>query len=131
MTKLQKVSGCDNSQRKVDLIFFHGLDGDAKTTWQQKDKPETFWPGWFGEEFSNVGIWSLDYDSSSLAWRGNSMPLYDRANNVLTLFEQNGIGKHPIGFVCHSLGGLLIKQLLRNAMDSKNIVWQKVNGFNI
>lgn len=126
MAKLQKVSGCDNPQRKADLVFVHGLDGDAKTTWQQAGKPETFWPDWLGEEFPNVGIWSLDYDSSSLAWRGDSMPLYDRANNVLNLFEQDGIGKRPVGFVCHSLGGLLIKQVLRNAKDSKNLDWQAV-----
>ena len=65
MAKLQKVSGCDNPNRKADLIFVHGLDGDAKTTWQQDDKPKTFWPAWLGEEFPNIGIWSLDYDASS------------------------------------------------------------------
>ena len=128
MAELQKISGCENPQRMADIIFVHGLDGDARTTWQEKGRPDTFWPGWLGEEFPKAGVWSLDYESSSMAWRGDSMPLYDRANNVLNLFEQEGIGQRPIGFVCHSLGGLLIKQILRNAKDFKNSAWQAVMG---
>ena len=124
MAELQKISGCENPHRIADVIFVHGLDGDARTTWREKDRPETFWPGWLGEDFPKAGVWSLDYESSSMAWRGDSMPLLDRANNVLNLFEQNGIGRRPIGFVCHSLGCLLIKQVLRNAKDSKNSAWQ-------
>jgi hypothetical protein len=128
MAELQKISGCENPHRVADVILVHGLDGDARTTWQEKDRPETFWPGWLGEDFPQAGVRSLDYESSSMAWRGDSMPLYDRANNVLNLFEQEGVGQRPIGFVCHSLGGLLIKQVLRNAKDSKNAAWQAVMG---
>jgi hypothetical protein len=126
MAELQKIAGCENPHRIADVIFVHGLDGDARTTWQEKDKPETYWPGWLGEEFPQVAVWSLSYEASSIAWRSGSMPLFDRANNVLNLFEQEDIGRRPIGFVCHSLGGLLIKQVLRNAKDSKNDAWQAI-----
>ena len=128
MAKLVNVSGCTHPEKKADLIFVHGLNGDAKSAWQQSGKPETFWPDWLGEEFPDAGVWSLNYDSNALVWKGDTMPLYDRANNVLNLFEQVGIGTHPIGFICHSLGGLLVKQLLRNAKDSKNQAWQSVLG---
>jgi hypothetical protein len=128
MAELQKIVGCEDPHRIVNVIFVHGLDGDATTTWQENGKPGTYWPGWLGKELPKARVWSVDYDSSSMAWRGDSMPLYDRANNVLNLFEQDSIGKRPIGFVCHSLGGLLIKQVLRNAKDSKNVAWQAVMG---
>ncbi len=47
------------------------------------------------------------------------MPLYDRARNSLERFDLAEIGKKPIGFVCHSLGGLLVKQILRLANEFK------------
>ena len=47
-----------------------------------------------------------------------SMPLHDYANHTLALFELNDIGRYPITFICHSLGVLLIKQVLRNVRDA-------------
>jgi hypothetical protein len=126
MEGLLKISGCDNPSRIADVIFVHGLDGDARTAWHPKDKPEGFWPTWLGQDFPNVGIWSLGYAVSASAWKGHSMPLYDRANNTLDHMQLDGVGQRPIGFVCHSLGGLLIKQVLRNAKDSNNPAWQAI-----
>ncbi len=41
-----------------------------------------------------------------------------RAGQVLDLLEQRGIGERPVLFICHSLGGLLAKQLLRKSADA-------------
>ena len=126
MDGLQKIGGCDDPDRVADVIFVHGLDGDARTTWHPKDHPEAFWPAWLGEDVPAVGVWSLGYAVSASAWKGHTMPLADRATNVLDLLELDGIGRRPIVFICHSLGGLLIKQVLRSVGDFGNPAWKAI-----
>lgn len=121
---LQPIAGCDNAARLADVIFVHGLDGGSWSTWHPQGQPGLFWPAWLGEDVPGLGIWSLGYAVSASAWRGHSMPLYDRAEHTLDLLELDGIGQRPVAFICHSLGGLLIKQLLRTAHDTPNPAWQ-------
>lgn len=126
MDGLQKISGGDDPDRVADVIFVHGLDGDARATWHPKDRPDAFWPAWLGEDLPTVGVWSLGYAVSASAWKGHAMPLADRATNVLDLLELDGIGRRPIVFICHSLGGLLVKQMLRHAADFGNPAWKAI-----
>ena len=126
MDGLQKISGCDDSDRVADVIFVHGLDGDARATWHPKDRPDAFWPAWLGENVPAVGVWSLGYAVNASAWKGHAMPLADRATNVLHQLELDGIGRRPVVFVCHSLGGLLVKQLLRHACDFGHPAWKAI-----
>ncbi len=46
------------------------------------------------------------------------MALPDRALQVLDLMLQSGVGQRPLLFICHSLGGLVAKQILRKAVDA-------------
>jgi hypothetical protein len=32
--------------RVADIIFVHGLDGDAFKTWRKGRNPENYWPKW-------------------------------------------------------------------------------------
>jgi len=123
---IEKIIGCSDEDRVADIVFVHGLDGDAKSTWHPKDRPEEFWPKWIGEVFPNVGVWSLGYKANSIGWIGTSMPLTDRATNVLSLLETVGIGERPVIFVTHSLGGLVVKQALRHACDFGNPDWAPI-----
>ncbi|WNM60481.1 hypothetical protein [Candidatus Nitrospira neomarina] len=126
MKNLVNISGGDNPERCADVVFVHGLDGDARTTWHPKESPDKFWPAWLGEDFPAIGIWSLWYAVSSSAWKGTTMPLIDRATNTLDLFELDDIGHRPVAFICHSLGGLLVKQALRLAAESRNPAWRAI-----
>lgn len=126
MSSMIRISGCDNENRRADIIFVHGLDGDARATWHPKDRPDAFWPTWLGEDVPAVGVWSLGYAVSASAWKGHAMPLADRATNILDLLELDGIGRRPVVFIGHSLGGLLVKQLLRHAGDFGNPAWKAI-----
>jgi hypothetical protein len=54
------------------------------------------------------------------------MALPDRASQVLDRMVQKALGERPMMLICHSLGGLLAKQLLRKATDSPDPRKQQV-----
>ena len=141
MSTRHQISGCTNSQRRADVIFIHGLGGDAFGTWRHAEGQS--WPHWLGLDFPDVGVWSLGYASSPTKWlrlarlfgwgdrdSGYSMSLPDRASQVLDAVLRRGIGQRPVFFICHSLGGLLAKQIMRKAADSKEanatVLWNNI-----
>jgi hypothetical protein len=131
MSRLHEISGSADAARKADVVFIHGLGGDALKTWRHGKDAATSWPHWLGQEFPDVGVWSLGYAASPTKWTrllglfgrrwrdaGHSMALPDRALQVLDLVVQRGLGERPLLFICHSLGGLLAKQILRKSADA-------------
>lgn len=112
------------------MIFVHGLGGDYSATWRHGKDESTSWPHWLAEEFTEVGVWSLEYAASPTKLArflgfftgdrdaGYSMALPDRAGQVLDRMVQKHLGERPLFFICHSLGGLLVKQILRKADDA-------------
>ncbi|MCH9019853.1 MAG: NACHT domain-containing protein [Proteobacteria bacterium] len=127
MNGLIPVSSPEGPEIAGDVVFVHGLDGDATSTWRLSDKPDTFWPRWVGEDIPNVRVWSLGYAVSASAWRGTTMPLKERATHSLNLLTAKEIGQRPLVFVCHSLGGLLVKQMLRHLHDERDRTWAAID----
>ncbi|WP_242039837.1 AAA-like domain-containing protein [Anabaena sphaerica] len=130
-TGLIKISGFDNPKRKGDIIFVHGLGGDARKTWhpEERDNDDNFWLMWLAKERPDLGIWSFGYNAAPFEWKGATMPLFDRASNLLEYLTINDIGERPIIFITHSMGGLLVKEMLRNAQTfNKKAVIEKTKG---
>ena len=47
---------CNGEDRKLDIVFIHGLTGDCVETWTSKNGTEDiYWPEWLGEDFP-VGV---------------------------------------------------------------------------
>ena len=131
ITGLIKISGCENPNRCGDVIFVHGLGGHARSTWHPQELPndDNFWLTWLAQERPDLGIWSFGYNAAPSEWKGSTMPLFDRASNLLEYLAVNDIGKYPVIFVTHSMGGLLVKEMLRNAQTfNKQSVIEQTKG---
>ena len=110
----------------MDVVFIHGLNGHAVATWSNTE--ENFWLRWLSEDFSKIAVWSVGYDATPSAWIKDTMPMEDRAMNILNnLAHTPPIGQRPILFIVHSMGGLLLKYMLEKAKiddDYKHILKQ-------
>lgn len=125
MPEIHRVTANPRDDAVADIIFVHGLGGDKLSTWQSSKSSETLWPAWLGEESHDINVYSVGYDASPSAWMGHAMPLSDRAGNLLALMEADGLGARPIIWICHSLGGLVVKQLLRSAATLGQASWRR------
>jgi hypothetical protein len=131
---LHQISGCENAERAADVVFVHGLGGDGFATWRHGADEGSSWPHWLGKDFPQVGVWSFGYAASPSKWTrlwggrdaGHGMALPDRARQALDLMVQRGVGERPLFFICHSLGGLVVKQILRMSSDAGEARWKDV-----
>lgn len=118
MSKFSEIDGSFGTER-ARILFFHGLGGDAFKTWTAADGK--FWPSWLLTD--NPGLYgtTVSYDASPSKWSTGSMSLSDRATQLATLLTlQFGSNEVPIVLLGHSLGGNLIKAIIRHMTDHKN-----------
>ena len=105
---------CGGTTPALDILFIHGLTGDPEATWTTTGAAKEYWPKWLCEQFPNASIYTLGYPASVLEkWAKQEMNLHERANNMLEQLAAYGIGNRPIAMITHSLGGLLVKEMLR------------------
>ncbi|MFT4850037.1 MAG: hypothetical protein ACI83B_002586 [Sediminicola sp.] len=105
------------------FIFIHGLSGDPIQTWKTNNVKSEFWPNWLAEVKEGIAIWTIGYPADKVKWaNGQAMHVTDRGSsiyNALIAIEEFQQGE--LCFIGHSMGGLLIKQILVEAdTDSKS-----------
>ena len=102
----------------VDVVFIHGLMGSSRKTWVASGGKE-FWPEMLLSELSNISVYTLDYPASALKrMMDREMDMLDRAASSAEYMVAMGIGKRPIVFITHSLGGVLVKMIIKESADS-------------
>jgi len=134
MAELLPISSPLAAERQLDVVFVHGLGGDPIATWRSGTDENTSWPHWLALEFgTHIGVWSLGYAAAPSKWQGVRVPFFGgkepdagaamslprRAENALDRLVGAGIGQRPVCFITHSLGGLLVKGILRRSADSQ------------
>jgi tetratricopeptide (TPR) repeat protein len=115
MTQLIKIAGWSAGVR-LNVVFIHGLGGHPYGTWRRGAEGSAFWPEWLARDVPGLTTWTLAYKALPTNWLGTATPIQDRAKNVLEcLLGRRELRGVPLVFVCHSLGGLVVKQVLRAA----------------
>lgn len=126
----------DHKDLNFDVIFVHGLVGSVFKSWRQGSFPlEEFdeqklveessesspttrcWPkDWLPKDVPGLRVLAVDYPTALSGWRTdcdlNKDNLRERAIHVMKQLEAAQVGDRPIIWVAHSMGGLLIKQML-------------------
>ncbi|MBU8934902.1 MAG: hypothetical protein KOO62_13025 [candidate division Zixibacteria bacterium] len=109
------------TDRIADVVFIHGFRGGCFTTWMaDEDDAETFWPTWIAEQCPKLGVWTYDFRSSVLDWSGKESDTVGLARSFLLDLAKGDVGKLPLAFVTHSLGGIVTKKSLTKAMEFPN-----------
>ncbi|XP_053213766.1 protein SERAC1-like [Panonychus citri] len=115
-----------------DVVFIHGLMGGVYRTWRQYTGSLTegnqvtrCWPqDWLPQDVPNLRIIAVDYYSSLFERKSTCIPearsLEERADLLINELIKAGLGQRPIIFIGHSMGGLLIKQILVNCDKKDN-----------
>lgn len=126
----------------VDVVFLHGLLGGVFYTWRQQDHEDNrgsssfqvseddysyCWPrDWLQDVSDNVRVIGVDFDSYLSQWGGScptqsfKQSIDERSEDILHKLRAAGVGKRPVVFVGHSMGGLLIKKMLVHAKESED-----------
>jgi protein SERAC1 len=102
----------------VDVVFLHGLGGDPWHTWGKDE--ESFWPSWLANDFPEVNVYTAGYNSSlfARAFAGDGPTLIDRSTMLLDSWVSRPVMAPTTIFITHSLGGLIVKQMLRRCNDA-------------
>lgn len=111
------------SPPSIDIVFVHGLGGTSRQTWSRNKNPDLFWPHkWLPiePEIQTARILSFGYNANFSATGPPSLAsISDFAKDLLygmkfgkdDAMKELGIGKRPVIFVVHSMGGLVVKKV--------------------
>jgi hypothetical protein len=45
--------------KSANVVFFHGLGGDARATWQVTKDESSFWPAWLAQDIEGLSVYSV------------------------------------------------------------------------
>jgi len=80
--------------------------------------PSTVWPAaWLATDAGpRARLLSVDYSAPASGWEGESLPLAGTVSRLADRLVAAGVGGRPVVFVCHSLGGVVVKELLASSL---------------
>ncbi|XP_063963574.1 protein SERAC1-like [Lytechinus pictus] len=103
-------------------------DGQKDVEEKKKDNFVWCWPkSWLARDCPHMRIVTVSYDTQITDWaskcpfEGEKHSLAQRSGEMLRKLHDAGVGQRPIIWVTHSMGGLLVKQMLIDASQSETM----------
>jgi hypothetical protein len=104
-------------QPDLDIVFVHGLSSSAQDAWSVSEGD--LWPLWLGQVFPAARILLVNYPAPIFfTGEASRLTIKERARNLANLLPTNGIGERQTIFICHSLGGILTKEIVRASVEN-------------
>ncbi len=102
---------------EFDVVFIHGLYSNAVDAWTNENGD--VWPLWIKQTLPECRVLFLNYPAPAFfGTKESAVSIKQRARNLADYLPIIGIGKRPTVFVCHSLGGILIKEIIRCCVET-------------
>ncbi|KAH6847170.1 hypothetical protein B0I37DRAFT_374407 [Chaetomium sp. MPI-CAGE-AT-0009] len=105
----------------TDIVFVHGLRGTRVTSWS---KNGIYWPEHLlGKDLTDVRVitWGYDATIANAFHAASKESIFGHADPLLDDLARLRVGiTRPIVFVCHGLGGLVVKEALIKADNYNN-----------
>lgn len=108
-------------EKKIDVVAVHGLQGDAYKTWEH-DNGSLWLRDFLPADIPSARIMTFGYDST-VAFSKSVAKIEDKALELLNHLSAKrspvapGGPSKPIVFICHSLGGIVVKKALITAHE--------------
>ena len=111
-----------DTAKAVDVVAVHGLQGDAYKTWTHEN--HTLWlRDMLPAEVPSVRIMTFGYESA-VAFSNSVSGVDNKAVDLLNRLSakrHDDTHKRPIVFICHSLGGIVVKKALILAHEKSSV----------
>ncbi|EPE26177.1 alpha/beta-Hydrolase [Glarea lozoyensis ATCC 20868] len=109
-----------SKQDAIDIVAIHGLGGNWKRTWTEPGSKINWLEELLGDDIPGARILSYGYNSKEYFSKSNA-DIRDFALDFLVDYKSHRTSEaeksRPTIFLCHSLGGIVFKQILIRANE--------------